>query len=176
MSKPSKNSNEKIHFYAKKFPAEFEMHPSNKLYCKLCNCIVNSSRKSTLDKHRNSKKHQERLLERKNEKQTTQTFLKTAKKEFLDIFVDAFTSADIPLKKCNNKKMAELFTYMGFNIPYEATARNFLLKNYAEKKFEKLKSSFFEKQVFIIIDESEIRRNKYINVLAGDISMPKKNI
>jgi hypothetical protein len=75
--------------------------------------------------------------------------------------VDAFTSADIPFKKCNNKN-GRTFYVIGFNIPSEATARNF----YSEIMQKKLKNLrvVFEKQVFIIIDESEIQRSKYINV------------
>ena len=41
---------------ALQFQKEF-VAPGNKLYCNICACIVSSDRKSTILKHRSSKKH-----------------------------------------------------------------------------------------------------------------------
>ena len=56
--------------YALQFQKKFFVAPGNKLYCNTCACIVSSDRKSTILKHRSSKKHINGLTETESVMQT----------------------------------------------------------------------------------------------------------
>ena len=50
------NFKRRLNKYVKMYPEEFLINPNNELFCNLCSCLVNTERKSSVDKHRTSKK------------------------------------------------------------------------------------------------------------------------
>ena len=140
----------------------------NQLYCNLCNCEVTSDRKSTIDKHRSSKKHCKGLSKAKNE---IQTFLSDPVDNLTDKLVKAFLSADIPLSKLRNKELKKFFEYAKIPLVSETTARKHVSK-ISNLQMLKCIDYFSGKSIYLVADESEIRRNKYFNILAGTIDNP----
>ena len=100
-----------------------------------------------------------------------QEFLTYTNKEISRLIVEAFVDANIPLEKLNNVKLKRLFGILNVKLPSESSARrelNFL----AEQQYSYLKAFFGGKKYFLIVDESDIRTNKYMNILWGDIEQP----
>ena len=60
---------------------------------------------------------------------------------------------------------------MGKVLPSETAARPSIAK-LAYKKEEKICELLFDKQIFLIVDEAEVDKRKYINVLAGSLDTP----
>ena len=85
----------------------------------------------------------------------------------------AFLSADFHLYKLRNKEIKELFNYIHLPLISESIARkhvnimtNFQKLIYAE--------CFQMKYIFLIVDESEIKKYKYFDVLAAMIDNPNE--
>ena len=61
---------------------------------------------------------------------------------------------------------------MKFPLPSETTARNHVYGIYVQHRSE-LEKYFRDAKVFIIFDKSEIKREKYINIIAGKMTKEK---
>jgi len=157
---------------ALKFKNEFELRLGKELYCKICAIVVTSTRKSTIEKHRSSKKHSMGLCSNKSNN-LKQTFLIDPEKDITCKLVTAFLSADIPLYKLRNKELKEFFEYAKVPLVSETTARKHVSK-ISHLEMLKYVIYFHKKLLFLVVDESEIRRNKYFNILAGTIDNPRE--
>lgn len=177
MAKLKVSKSTKIKFYANLYSDEFDFHPSEHLWCKLCQCFVSCDKKDHVEAHRKTKKHTHIMTQaiENDGKFKDQTFLTLADDEFTEKIVCAFASADIPLSKLNNEKLQDLFKFLGRKLVPESTARLYLLNNFAKKLNSKLKEYLQNEKIFIIMDESEINGTKYFNLLAGRINAPNVN-
>jgi hypothetical protein len=173
MSKIKKNKSILCREYIQKYSKEFSMGVSESLFCNLCCTTIDFSRKSSVDSHRNSKRHQSAM-------KASGLVLSDAKQEFLtDVtpdltkdFILTFLEADIPLSKLNRPRMKNFFKKLNYNLPSVTSARR-MIGTLAKDHQLDLKKYFEDKRIFIIADESEIRSKKYFNILAGDINSPK---
>ena len=95
------------------------------------------------------------------------------KKDFKAQLVEAFLSADIPLKKIRNPLIVQLFTDLGQAVPSETMCREHV-HELAESEQGRIKELLMDKKVFLVVDKSEIDKKKYLNVLVGDINVPEK--
>lgn len=152
--------------YVENYPTEFSLHPTGMIYCNLCSTTVKSDKKWNLDHHRNTKRHQQLMAKSST---GTSTFLTLP--EISENVVRAFLEADIPLNKLRNPAIKDLFKNLNVPIPSETQARR-LLNKLAYEEIITLTRYFTNTEIFLIVDESEIKKTKYVNVLAGKISNP----
>ena len=91
--------------------------------------------------HINSETYNKRRKQLKDGiKPVNQSFFDNTKpiNKFTDRILDDFLDADIPLYKTNNRKIKDLFKYMRYPIPSEATLRKGIISKY-EKSVEEIK-------------------------------------
>ena len=153
------------------FKNEFKLSANKTLFCNFCSEEVNPDRKSTVENHLKSKKHVRAKMNTVHP-DNEQQFFGGVKSEFLYKLISAFTSTDMPIKKARNKEMKELFEYMKFPLPCESTLRNYITEKYAIDIQKKVKNYFKNDEIFILCDESSIKKGKYFNIFAGKIKEP----
>ena len=103
----------------------------------------------------------------------TQTFLQLDQVNFKEQVVSSFLAADIPLHKLNHPSLKSLFATMGKVLSSETAARACVAK-LASAKEEQIQELFREKNIFLIVDEAEIAKQKYISVLMGSLDAPNQ--
>ena len=91
----------------------------------------------------------------------------------MEKLVQAFMAADIPLHKLRNPHPVQLFADLGQSVPSESSYRNYV-ETSAENETERLRQLFENKNAFVVIDETELNKVKYVNVLIGDIAVSEK--
>ena len=123
-----------------------------------------------MDSHRASKRHKTALL-RKDECRKKQTVIQVEPPNFVEDVVSAFLAADIPLFKLNHPKLRSLFEANGKTLPSESTARA-CVETLALREEARIRELLKEKKLFVVVDDSEVAGNKYMNVLVGDIANP----
>ena len=119
-----------------------------------------------VESHRKSKQHQGKL-KTKSKSQSKQTFLQLDQVNFKEQIVSAFYAADIPLHKLNYRSLKSLFAAMEKLLPSKTTARSCVAK--LAFQIEKQIQDFVMKFFFLIVDEAEVAKQKYINVLVGSL-------
>ena len=123
-----------------------------------------------MESHRKSKQHQGKL-ETNNRSQGKQTFLRLDQINFKEKVVSSFPAADIPLHKLNHLSLKSLFATKEKVLPSETAVRVSVAK-LAYKKEKQIRELPFDKQIFLIVDEAEVAKRKYINVLVGSLDTP----
>lgn len=123
-----------------------------------------------MDSHRASQRHKTALL-RKDECRKKQTVIQVEPPNFVEDVVSAFLAADIPLFKLNHPKLRSLFEANGKALPSESTARA-CVETLALREEARIRELLKEKKIFVVVDDSEVAGNKYMNVLVGDIANP----
>ena len=146
-----------------------QMRPS---ICILCHTTVNYDKRFRVTQHQESAKHL-KALRITAKKPTTQTFIPETKKDFKAKLVESFLSADIPLHKLQNSKIRGLFTDLGQSVPSESACRGHV-QTLVASEFECIKDLLRDKTILMVINESEISKTKYLNVLVGDTAAPEK--
>ena len=165
----------KVKKYMKRYPKEFTINPKGELYCNLCSKTVSCETKWLVDKHRASKQHSNSIQQNvviANPSQ--QTFIQQEYNAFLDALVRGFSSANIPLHKLRNPDIKNLFQLFGAPNVSETIARNFLLGPFYSNHEIALRTLLSNKDIFLVVDESEINGTKYCNVLFGLMNNPRK--
>ena len=125
-----------------------------------------------MESHRNSKQHQ-RKLEKKSKSQNKKTFLQLDQVNFKEQVVSSFLAADIPLHKLNYPSLKSLFATMGKVLPSKTAAWPCVAK-LASQKEEQIQELLRDKTIFLIVDEAEIAKQKYISVLVGSLDAPNQ--
>jgi len=69
--------------------------------------------------------------------------------------------------------LKSLFEYLGKPLPSESALRS-IISTVAQDELNKVKEKIFQKDIFLIIDESEISGKQIFNTLIGIITEPKK--
>jgi len=62
MPKEAQSPLSKVRAHAARYPAEFMVTTCAELFCTLCSTTVSNDRKSSVDKHRQSTKHQKKIV------------------------------------------------------------------------------------------------------------------
>ena len=174
MPKQPKSSTAKVMQICNEYPDKFLTTPVSDLWCNLCDVLVKLDKKFFVESHRKSKQHQGKL-ETNNKSQGKQTFLRLDQINFKEKVVSSFLAADIPLHKLNHPSLMSLFASMGEVLASETAARVSVAK-LAYKKEEQIRELLFDKQIFLIVDEAEVAKRKYINALVGSLDTPKRHI
>ena len=171
MPKQAKSSTAKVRQICQQYPDEFSATPARDLRCNLCDVLVKCDKKFFVESHRKSKQHL-RKLETKSKSQSKQTFLQLDQVNFKEQVVSSFLAADIPLHKLNHLSLKSLFATIGKVLPSETAARACVAK-LAFKK-EQIQELLRDKKFFLIVDEAEIAKQKYISVLVGSLDAPNQ--
>ena len=172
MPKQAKSSTAKVRQICHEYPDEFLATPARDLQCNLCNMLVKCDKKFFVERHQKSKQ-QQRKLEAKSKSKSKQTFLQLDQVNFKEQVVSSFLAADIPLHKLNHPSLKSLFVTMGKLLPSETAARAcvaILASQIEEQNQELLR----DKKNFLVVDEAEIAKQKYISVLAGSLDAPNQ--
>ena len=172
MFKQAKSSTAKVRQLFQEYPDEFSATPARDLRCNLCDVLVKCNKKFFVESHRKSKQHQ-RKLETKSKSQSKQTFLQLDQVNFKEQVVSSFLAADIPLHKLNHFSLKSLFATMGKVLPSETAARACVAK-LASQNEEQIQELLRDKTIFLIVDEAEIAKQKYISVLVGSLDAPNQ--
>ena len=101
-----------------------------------------------------------------------QTFLQLDQVNFKEQIVSSFLAADIPLDKLNHPSLKSLCATMGKVLPSETAARACVAKLASQK--EQIQELLRDKKMFLIVDEAEIAKQKYISVLVGSLDAPNQ--
>ena len=83
-----------------------------------------------------------------------------------------FTSL-IPLHKLNHPSFKSLFARMGKVLPSETAARACVAK-LASQKEKQIQELFRDKKTFLIVDEAEVAKQKYISMLVSSLDAPNQ--
>lgn len=162
----------KMKSYVNEFPQEFQGTPRGELHCKLCGTVVTHARRSSVVKHREGVKHREKLAGA-----TKQSVLKAQclpiGEQLVDRVTKAFLSADIPLKKLNNAEIQGLFKFMGQKAPSESSCRQRVI-SLGDLEVNRVCELLTGKDLFMVVDESDVGGRKFINALVGDTRNPTK--
>ena len=86
--------------------------------------------------------------------------------------VEAFLAADIPLNKLHNPHIVKLFTDLRQKVPSESTCWTHV-NQLAEKELKHV-CGLLQGKIFLMVDESEIDKKKFLNILAGNVEVPDK--
>ena len=78
--------------------------------------------------------------------------------------VSSYLAADIPLYKLKHPSLKSLFATMIKVLPSESAARAFVAK-LASQKEKEIQKLIHDENFFLIVDEAEVAKQKYINVL-----------
>ena len=105
----------------------------------------------------------------------SQSFLlPQSQKDFTKQVVTAFLEADIPLYKLQHSSIKTLFSLtLGHHCPSESACRK-QVNDLAGQESERIKKLLTRKPIFLVIDESDLSGQKYVNVLAGLMKEPNK--
>ena len=134
--------------------------------------LVKCDKKFFVESHRKSKQHQGKL-ETKSKSQSKQTFLHFDQVNFKEQVVSSFLAADIPLHKLNHPCLKSLFARMGKVLPSE-TAAGACVAKLASQKEEQIQELLHDEKFFLIVDEAEVAKQKYISVLVGSLDAPNQ--
>ena len=172
MPKEAKSSLSKVRDFVSRHPKEFMTSARGQLYCTLCAKIVAHDRKSSVDKHRLSAKHQKALSSTVLQRQQPIDSTNVGWRDYVGKVTSAFLSADIPLYKLRNPEMQSLFQFLGRKAPSESACRK-RVDDMGKCEVDRVCEILLDKIIFMVIDESEISGCKYLNTLVGDIEVPE---
>ena len=111
MPKEAKSSLSKVRDFVSRHPKRVYDSARGELYCTLCATIVVLDRKSTVDKHRLSAKHQKILSSTVQQRQQPIDSTNVGWDDYVGKATSAFLSADIPLYKLRNQKCSRYFNF-----------------------------------------------------------------
>ena len=64
---------------------------------------------------------------------------------------------------------------MGKPLPFEIAAARASVAQFASQNEENIRDLLQHKKVFLILDETEVDKQKYINVIVGSLDTPNEN-
>ena len=146
------------------YPDEFSATLAGHLRCNLYDVLVKYDKRFFVKSHRKSKQHQEKL-ETKSKSQRKQTFLQLDQVNLKEQVVTSFLAAYIPFHKLNHPFLLSLFATMGKVLSSETAARTCVARLASQK--EQIQELFRDKKIILIVDEAEVAKHKYVNVLVG---------
>ena len=145
------------------------------LYCRLCETTVKCDKTFHVDSHRKTAKHSRLLAHSASSSSAaTQQFIQSNTTSLGEKIATAFVSADIPLHKLRHPAILRMFTDLGHVAPSESSCRQYVPKLYQAER-QKLVEYVAGKQVFLVVDESEVAGSKYFNILVGVLDVPDKS-
>jgi len=172
MPKSAVKDSDKLRAIVREYPTEFAITPQNGLFCKLCECLVKFEKRFFVDSHRASSKHTSKCANKvQSSSSCSQQFIST--NGFVEDVTTAFLAADIPLKKLNHPAIRNLFKILGKDCPSESSCRH-KVQDLGEQEIARVKESLAGKKVFLVVDETSIDTEKYMNILIGDVAVPSK--
>ena len=162
-----------------------------KLFCTICNKVIDHSRKSTVEAHMKTGKHIKRKdeLEQSKKKITVQKTVPTLFKTVTGVqqarakvtldWVEACTAANIPQSKTDNLKMREFIqtnVKNGGAIPGGCQLQNIYMPELYKQKVDEIKQKLKAVPICVIFDEMSDDEGRYIlNILACPISVKDKD-
>ena len=171
MPKVATSSSNKVSKLVRQYPQEFSATPSNALFCKLCEQIVKHERTFFVESHRASQKHKNKL--KPTTASTSQLYIEATSSSFAEQVTKCFVAANIPLHKLRHPAIDELFKSMGRAVPSETSCRR-IVPDLVTREKEKVKEYVSEKEIFLIVDESDVEGRKIMNILVGTLDTPSK--
>lgn len=170
MPKTAISDSNKVTSFVRQYPDEFAATPKTELYCKLCETIVKHEKTFFVDSHRRSAKHSSKLSSSTTSARQQQ-FMNPRATNLAEDVARAFLSADIPLNKLQHPAIRLLFTKMGYSCPSMSSCRLHIPQLFDEER-RRVKDYVSNQQIFLIADESDIKGQKYFNILVGKLEAP----
>ena len=152
------------------YPKEFFVNSSGRLNCKLCGVTVCADKAFNYESHRKSQKHQN-LLNASTNQQPISDFKPIDESSWPYEVTKAFLQSDIPLHKLNAEPLQKLFKSIKKPLPSQTNSWK-CVDLIAESQMRLIKETVAERKVFLVVDESDIKGQKYVNSLIGTIDNP----
>ena len=142
---------------------------------RLCATIVKCDKRFHVEQHHQTAKHQRKVAPEQPQASNSQSFLlPQSQKDFTKQVVTAFLEADIPLYKLQHSRIKNLFkSTWGHHCPSESACRK-QVNDLASQESKRIKKLRTRKPVFLVVDESDVSGQKYVNVLARLMEEPNK--
>ena len=175
MGKTADSQAVKAKRYVNQFPKEFTFNPRNELLCQLCATIVKCDKRFHVEQHRQIAKHQRKVAPEQPQASNSQSFLlPQSQKDFTKQVVTALLEADIPLYNLQHSSIKNLFnSTLGHHCPSESACRK-EINDLASQESERIEKLLTRKPIFLVVAESDVSVQKYVNVLAGPMEEPNK--
>ena len=167
MVKYAKSNSNKINNIITKYPKEFCKSSNNQLWCILCDNSVSFNKKSIVDNHRKSQKHEKALLS----KVAPSSQVTLSKCHFIKDLVSTFLKLDIPLHKLRSDSLKCLLKKYNLPVPSQSTAIA-MVETLSNGILGKVKHLVKDEPVFLIVEETSLGVLKYVNVLIGSLNRP----
>ena len=129
----------KINSIITRHPTEFGKTLILQLFCNICNFVVKCDKQFLVDNHRRTAKHQKQLPSSSTSPPQSQSFIQLGPKDFTKSVTRAFLSADISLKKLQNKELKQIFKDIGKTLSSESTCRR-KAAEMGEKEIDRVKN------------------------------------
>ena len=171
MPKNKQDSSIKRKTYIRQYPDEFYETNTKLLWCRVCDKSVNYQKKSYVDQHRTSKKHQCLLLLISN---TANPVKAASMLTFNTDLVEVFLKCDIPLNKLRIQCFKDFLIKFSLPTISQSTGNN-MVKDIALRIQNEIIKNHTNKKIFMIIDESYLNEKYIVNILIGDINFPNKS-
>ena len=154
MARPKTSDRSKAIEWSKKLPQELRTQ-GDQLFCLLCEKNVSCKKTYQVENHLATNHHaaKKARIDQSSESENEDT-LEIAKE-----VTKAFLAADIPIYKLNNQSLKSLFTKIGSKLPSESACRR-KVSDIANSERERVKEILRNSKIFMIVDESDIKRKK----------------
>lgn len=96
------------------------------------------------------------------------------KNDFKDLLLMAFIATDTTLKKLRCDEVVELFNRLGHDLPPKSTTRAHLLTHFSNSIIVNLPEKFINKNIHLVVGESDIEGVRYLSILGGLVCDPFK--
>jgi hypothetical protein len=145
------------------------------LFCKLCECKVNSDKRFNVTQHLKTDKHLKAIKREQNKNEKKQQLLTNIPQKctFNIDLCKTLISANIPLNKLSNLKFRQfLEKYTKNHIPDESTLRKLYVDDIYNETIEKIRTHVANNRIWVSIDETTDVEGRFIaNVIIGTLEI-----
>ena len=171
--KQAKSTTAKVREIRRQYPNEIGENPAGYLRCNFCDALVKCEKKNLW---RVTAKVSFTKLIGKNKQLSRSANLQYITLDpvnFKEKVVFSFLASDIPFQTLNHPALKSLFGTMGKPLPSDTAARASVAQ-LANQNEENIRELLRDKKEFLIVDEAEVNKQKYINVLVCSLDNPNE--
>ncbi|KAE9521523.1 hypothetical protein AGLY_018079 [Aphis glycines] len=175
MPKDKTSNYSRLRHFVSEFGDEVFSIGASILFCKLCECKVNSDKKFNVTQHLKTDKHLKAIKREQNKIEKKQQLLTNIPQKctFNIDLCKTLISANIPLNKLSIVKFRQfLEKYTKNHIPDESTLRKLYVDDIYKETIEKIRSQVANNRIWVSIDETTDVKGRFIaNVIIGTLEI-----
>ncbi|XP_050519824.1 CGG triplet repeat-binding protein 1-like [Daktulosphaira vitifoliae] len=175
MPKDKTSNYSRLGYFLSEFGDEVFLIDASILFCKLCECKVNSDKKFNVTQHLKTEKHLKPIKREENKIEKKQQLLTniSQKSTFNIDLCKTLISTNIPLNKLSKVKFRQfLEKYTKNPIPDESTLRKLYVEDIYNETIEKIRNKVSNNRIWVSIDETTDVEKRFIaNVIIGTLDI-----